>query len=129
MEEILQKIKDIRKVKGFSYEHMADELKMSTSAYRKIESTETKLTVERLFQIAEVLQTPVGKLLGSKQQNVFYQNNNHDIGTLVANQDFENYYHQANRESDATQKLLQTLEQEIGYLREEIVFLREIAKK
>jgi len=126
MEEILQQIKEIRNVKGFSYEYMAGELKISTSAYRKIESNETKLTVERLFQIAEILQTPVNKLLGSKLSNVFYQNNNHDIGTIIGNQDVENYYHQENQ---ATQKLIQTMEREIEHLREEVVFLREIAKK
>ena len=127
MEEILQQIKDVRNVKGFSYEYMAGELKISTSAYRKIENNETKLTVERLFQIAEILQTPVGKFLGAKLSNVFYQNNNHDIGTIIGNQDVENYYHQENRET--TQKLIQTMEQEIEHLREEVAFLREMAKK
>ena len=126
MEEIVQKIKDIRKIKGFSYEYMADVLNISTSAYRKIESNETKLTVERLFQIAEILQTPVDKLLDAKQSTVFYQNNN-DSGTFIGNQDFENYYHQENRE--ATQKLIQTMERELEHLREEVNFLREIAKK
>ncbi len=127
MEEVLQKIKDIRSLKGFSYEYMANELNISTSAYRKIESNETKLTVERLFQISGILQTPVNKLIGSKSTNIFYQSNNHDNGTLIANQDIETYYHQENRE--VTQKLIQVLEQEVAHLREEIVFLREIAKK
>jgi len=125
MEEILQKIKNARNIKGLSYENMADELKMSTSAYRKIENNETKLTVERLFQISEILQTPVSKLLGTKFSNTFYQSNNHDIGTIIANQDVEHYYHQENRET--TQKLIQTMESEIAHLREEIVFLRKIA--
>jgi len=127
MEEILQQIKDIRNVKGFSYEYMAEEMKISTSAYRKIENNETKLTVERLFQIAEILQIPVNKLLGSKLSNVFYQNN-YDGGTFNGNSyDIETYYHQENRET--TQKLIQTMESEIEHLREEVVFLREMAKK
>ena len=126
MEEILQQIKEIRNVKGFSYEYMANELSISTSAYRKIESNETKLTVERLFQIAEILQTPVNKLLGSKQPTVFHQNNN-DSGTFNGYYDIENYYHQENRET--TQKFIQAQEREIEHLREEIVFLREMAKK
>jgi transcriptional regulator with XRE-family HTH domain len=125
MESILQKIKDIRNVKGFSYENMADELKISTSAYRKIENNDTKLTVERLFQISEILQTPVNKLLGEKLSNVFYQNNN-ESGTLIGNQNFENYYHQENRET--TQKLVQTMEQEILHLKEELNFMREMIK-
>ena len=127
MKEVLQQIKDMRNLKGFSYEYMADELKISTSAYRKIESSETKLSVERLFQIAGILQTPVDKLLSSKLSNFFYQNNNHDIGTIIGNQDIETYYHQENRET--TQKLIQTMEREIEHLREEVIFLREMAKK
>jgi len=126
MEEILQQIKEIRNIKGFSHENMANELKMSTSAYRKIESNETKLTVERLFQISEILQTPVTKILGSKSSAVYYQNN-YDGGTFNGNYDIETYYHQENKET--TQKLIQTLEQEIAHLREDIVFLREMARK
>ncbi|MCL2327055.1 MAG: helix-turn-helix domain-containing protein [Bacteroidetes bacterium] len=127
MEEILQQIKDIRNVKGFSHEYMANELKMSTSAYRKIESNETKLTVERLFQLAEILQTPVNKILGDKHSNVFYNNNYNDSGTFNTFAEVEHYYHQENKET--TQKLIQTMEQEIGHLREEIIFLREMARK
>jgi len=126
MEEILQQIKDIRNTKGFSYEYMADELKISTSAYRKIESNETKLTVERLFQISEVLQVPVNKILGAKLSAVYYQNNNEN-GTFNSFTEVENYYHQENRET--TQKLIQTMEREIEHLREEVVFLREMARK
>ena len=128
MEEVLQKIKDLRNMKGFSHENMANEMKISTSAYRKIENNETKLTVERLFQISEILQTPVNKLLGSKLSTVFYQNNNDSgPGTIIGNQDIENYYYQENRET--TQKLIQTMEREIAHLREEVAFLREMAKK
>ena len=125
MEEILQKIKDMRNVKGFSYENMADELKISTSTYRKIETGETNLTVERLFQIAEILQTPVTKLLGEKSSNVFYQTNK-DSGTFNAYNEIENYYHQENRE--ITQKMIKNMENEIEHLREEVAFLREITK-
>ncbi|GHT17589.1 hypothetical protein FACS189429_1980 [Bacteroidia bacterium] len=127
MEKILQKIKNIRNIKGFSYENMADELKISISAYRKIENNETKLTVERLFQIAEILQTPVNKLLDSKLQNVFYRNNNKSGRFNSTCYDFDNYCHQEN--CDTTQKLIQILERENRHLREEIRFLQEMAKK
>jgi transcriptional regulator with XRE-family HTH domain len=124
MKDILQKIKDIRTSKGFSYENMADELEISTSAYRKIENNETKLTVERLFQISKILKTPVNDILGSKLSNVFYQNNN-DTGTFNSSyQDIETYYHQENRET--TQELINMLKQESEHLKDEIAFLREI---
>jgi DNA-binding XRE family transcriptional regulator len=37
MEEVLSKIKEFRKKKGYSYETMAHELDTSPAAYRKIE--------------------------------------------------------------------------------------------
>ena len=126
MEEMLKQIRDIRNAKGFSYENMADDLKISTSAYRKIETGETNLTVERLFQIAEILQTPATKLIGGKTPNVFYQNNNNS-GTLNGYYEIENYYHQENRE--ITQKLIETLQDEVKHLRDEVDFLRGMTKK
>ena len=125
MEEMLKQIRDLRNVKGLSYENMADELKISTSAYRKIETGETNLTVERLFQIAEILQTPAIKLFGEKSPNVFYQTNK-DSGIFNAYNEIENYYHQENRE--ITQKLIETLQNEVKHLREEVDFLREMTK-
>ena len=53
MENIIEKIKDIRKSKGYSHEYMAHKLEMSQPAYSKIEKNETVLSVDRLFKIAE----------------------------------------------------------------------------
>ena len=61
--KILERIIKKRKKKGYSYENMAEELALSPSGYRKIETGETKLLVERMFQIATVLDIPINKLL------------------------------------------------------------------
>ena len=53
--KIIKKIAEIRVKRGYSYENIADELSITPAAYRKIEIGETKLTVERLFQISEIL--------------------------------------------------------------------------
>ena len=47
MEKIIEKITQYRNRKGYTYENMADELELTTAAYRKIETGETKLSVER----------------------------------------------------------------------------------
>jgi len=65
MENIIKIIHFIRNKKGFSYENMAIELNLSTSAYRKIETGETKLTLERLIQISKILETPLHNFLES----------------------------------------------------------------
>jgi len=56
MEKVINKIRTIRKDKGYSHEYMAHMLDISQVAYSKIEKNETKLTVERLFKIAEILE-------------------------------------------------------------------------
>lgn len=56
MEQILEKIKTIRMVRGYTLEYMANELNISASTYRKVETNETKLTVVRLIEIAEILE-------------------------------------------------------------------------
>lgn len=63
VKKVLDKIAKRRKKKGYSYENMAEDLGLTPSGYRKIEKGETKLSVERLFQIAAALDISVNKLL------------------------------------------------------------------
>lgn len=67
IKKILDKIAKRRKKKGYSYENMAEDLGLTSSGYRKIEKGETKLSVERLFQIAAVLDISVNKLLNIEE--------------------------------------------------------------
>ena len=120
MEEILRKIKEIRKQKGYSLENMATELGISESGYRKIENNQTTLSLEKFIRIAAILNVPVYELAGEKSHREYYQNNN-DKGTFIGHQEFENYY-QENKE--ITQKLISNLESNIKHLQEEIMFLR-----
>lgn len=75
MEKIIEKIAEMRTKKGFSYENVAQDLDLSTSAYRKIETGETKLTVERLKQLSKVLETPLEDFLEIEIQKNFNQEN------------------------------------------------------
>ncbi|MDD4489581.1 MAG: helix-turn-helix transcriptional regulator [Paludibacter sp.] len=63
MKEIIERIKVLRRIRGYSYENMATGLNISVSAYRKIEKNETNLTVERLIQIAKLLKTSAHQLI------------------------------------------------------------------
>ena len=75
IENLIKKIATTRKKKGFSYENMADELSLTSASYRKIETGETKLTVERLFRISEILNESLSNLLETGSE-VFQQTNN-----------------------------------------------------
>jgi transcriptional regulator with XRE-family HTH domain len=74
IEKVIKNITSIRTKKGYTYDNMAHELSITPAAYRKIETGETKLTVERLFKISEILNTSLPDLL--EINNVFQQTNN-----------------------------------------------------
>lgn len=75
MKNVLENIKRKRKQKGYSHENMAHELDISQVAYSKIEKSDTKLSVERLYKLAEILETSVLDLLNEHTENEFNQTN------------------------------------------------------
>nr|WP_314490571.1 helix-turn-helix domain-containing protein [uncultured Chryseobacterium sp.] len=103
MEAIIEKIKEYRKKKGFSHENMADELNISQAAYSKIEKNETKLTVDRLYQISEILEAPVYELLDSNPNNIYNQQNFYDAS--VGYQDIQNLYQENKDKTDKIESL------------------------
>ena len=73
MENINKRIEKIRREKEYSHEYMAHMLDISQAAYSKMANNMTKLSVERLYKIAEILEVPVGDLLGITPQSHFNQ--------------------------------------------------------
>lgn len=106
MEEVLSKIKEYRKKKGFSYENMAHELNTSAAAYRKIELNQTKLTVERLVQIAQILEAKIEDLLDLKANSEFNQTNNENATGYQ--QQIENYFQENKEKSEKIEQLYES---------------------
>lgn len=99
MEIVLNKIIEFRRKKGFSHEYMAYALNMSQPAYSKIEKNETKLSVDRLFEIAKILEVTVLELLDIDARNTYNQDlKDNAVGhqelndNAVAHQQIENQY-------------------------------------
>ncbi|MEH6658845.1 helix-turn-helix transcriptional regulator [Leeuwenhoekiella marinoflava] len=67
---IVSQIKKLRGHKGYSQDYMAYELDISQAAYAKLEKNETKLTVDRLFRISEILETSIYELLRFKASSI-----------------------------------------------------------
>ncbi|WEA01747.1 helix-turn-helix domain-containing protein [Mucilaginibacter sp. SJ] len=63
MDTIGEKIRIQRVVKKYSQEYMAFALEISQAAYSKIERGETKLKLDRIYEIAEVLEISPFKLM------------------------------------------------------------------
>ena len=118
IEKVINKIVQGRLRKGYSYENMAEELHLSVPAYRKLEIGETKLSVERLFQISVILEMPLSELLDIDDEHMV-QNNYHN--DTVYQQKIEHFY-QENKE--ITEQLIRAKDELILQLQKEVEFLK-----
>lgn len=118
MEKIIEKIAQYRNRKGYTYENMADELELTPAAYRKIETGETKLTVERLFKISTILETPIDEFLEYDKNSFVQYNYGNDS---VFSSRIEHFY-QENKE--ITEQLIKAKDDLITQLQKEIDFLK-----
>jgi len=67
--QIIEKIILKRKLKGISHEDMGFKLGISQAAYTNLENRTSKLSVERLIKIAEILEEPVVNFFIEEVQN------------------------------------------------------------
>lgn len=85
---VFEKIKDIRETKGLTQEDVANALEISPSGYSKIERGETRINIDRLQQIADVLEVNIFDLIPNKEHNIIYElngGNNNFQGTYYNN--------------------------------------------
>lgn len=108
------KLKQLRELKNFTQEYMAQQLGLSTRAYSKIETGETQLTINRLNEIATILGVDPIEALGFDHQNIF--NNCTQEGNIGINH------------INLPDKLIEQYEKRIEQLESEIVFLRALVK-
>ena len=119
MEHVLKNIEKYRKDKGISHEAMALDLDISQAAYTKLERHQTKLTVERLYKIAEILEVEVSKLMGIEATNQLNQTNR-DSSTGYLQQ-IENFF---NENKDQYEKIIAHYEKTLGHKDELIDMLK-----
>ena len=112
--DIIENIRAIRKNKGISHEAMAANLGISQATYTKLEQKETKLTVERLYKIAEIFEMKVEDLLNIEPKSFHQEIYNNKSVTAISQQQIENLY-QENKE--VYEKLLQSKDEQIALLK------------
>ena len=56
IKKVAQNIRKIREYRNYTQEYLAAKLRISQNAYSKIELGHTKITVDRLFRIADILE-------------------------------------------------------------------------
>src|SRR5690554_469032 len=86
-----EKIKSIRELKNFTQEFMADKLGITQAAYSKIENGQTKLTMNKIVDIATIFEMDVNDLMAYDTQKYFNSFNNvkgsNNGSTIVKSQD------------------------------------------
>ena len=66
--KIGKKIREMRKLKGFSQEDFAAEAQLGRTYYGRVERGEQNISIQNLIQIALTLQVEVGELIPSLRQ-------------------------------------------------------------
>lgn len=110
------KIRKIREIRNYSQDYIAQKLNISTKAYSKIENEDTKLSVDRLYELAKILEVKAEDLLNFDEKTIFYNINNHHNGDGVV----LNKKTVSDQEREVFKVHIKHLEDEIHFLREEL---------
>ena len=74
MEQVEKNIRNIRELKNLTQEYVANNLNISIRAYSRIETGETQLTINRLFEISKILAVTPQEILGFDKNMIFNNN-------------------------------------------------------
>lgn len=114
-------IRRIREQKGFSQEYLADRLDISQASYARLENEETKITVDRLLKIAEILETEIIDFFNVMKSGIQTQNNYDSSYGYIQNLTIEN--------KDMIQKMIDLYEIRLKEKDEQIAFLKSLLDK
>jgi len=114
MAKVGKRIRKCRERLGYSQEYMASQLEITQSSYAKLENEQVKLSVGRIKQIAQLLETSVHELLNDKTENTFsIFDNEYAVGQKIV----ENMY-VTNKE--LYEKIIKDKDDEIAFLRKQL---------
>ena len=109
---IAKNIRKYREIKGYSQEYVDHQLNINQASYAKLENNSTKITIDRLFSIAKLLETEISEILDLKNQTIFNQTDN-EIANAFGKVE---HYYQENKE--VYQELLKAKDEQIALLKE-----------
>jgi len=127
--KVHEKIRTLRKSKGWSQEEMAEKLNLSINGYANIERGETDVQVSRLEKIAETFGMDLLELFNFGEKNVFYlaaDNNQNSFNCKnLQSTDFSNEKNELAHELEKAHLRLQQQEKEITYLKDIINLMKK----
>ena len=115
------KIKNIRELKNFTQEYMAEKLDISQAAYSKMEKGDTKISQDKLNKIAEILEVNLDDITDFDNKKVLNSFNNvkgSNNGIITYNEKDMILIRQLYEDKvSLLEKLLQKSEEEIKHLK------------
>jgi len=126
MGAIHNKIKMLRSQNGLTQQDMADKMNMHLKTWQKIENGVTKLDIDRLKQIAEILETTIEDLINVEESVYINEIKNNDVGF---NNSTITIQHKSEIESQLYERLLTEKDLKIQNMEKEISRLWELLAK
>jgi transcriptional regulator with XRE-family HTH domain len=83
---IREKIKLLRQSRKWSQEYLAEKLGMSANGYGEIERGNSRMTFEKIEELSQLFEVPLGELCDDEKTNVFIAHNNHNATQAQHNQ-------------------------------------------
>lgn len=111
--KISDTIRLMRESRGMSQKQMADKLGITQQAYSNLEKKPERATLERLREIAQILQVELITLLGEEDTYIL-QNFNQSGGNAATQMTIT----PSTNEKEIYEKLIASLKEEITFLRE-----------
>ena len=108
-----EKLKELRKTRGISLEHILHELNISESTYFRMEKGETATWTSKIDKICELYEIEPEELLLSKEKYVIISNFESNNGTIHGNVSYNTsekvfeLYEQIIKEKDERIRLLE----------------------
>jgi transcriptional regulator with XRE-family HTH domain len=78
------KLRLLREFRNYSQEYVARKLGITQNTYSRVENNQTRVTTERLHQIAQILDVPVGELVSNDELVIHFDRPlaNHHLSTV-----------------------------------------------
>jgi len=119
--KIIRNIKSIRELKNYTQEYVADRLGMTQAGYSKIEKGINKLSIEKLDEIAAVLEVTVENIINFEKE--WYFRNNRNETPAFKNVENGSLYKLLIEKIELLEKLLNKTDSELRTYREKFGIL------
>lgn len=126
MAAIHNKIKVLRSQNGLTQQEMADKLNMHLKTWQKIENGVTKLDIDRVKQIAEILDSTIEDLINAEEGVYINEIKNNDVGF---NNSSITIQHKSEIEVQLFERLLKEKDSKITDLQTEISKLWDLLNR